>query len=213
MRAILGRQFIGQRIGEVVLRRIAATNWRMATRRWKDARALRAFEATGTGQFFAEEIPRARRDQDEQRRDPSGEQGSVERFFGTARLRLRGPDADLKGINPDRLGDVLELGRAEIGDRQIKPSLDLPICLLGKTDRARLANALEPRGNIDAVAHEIAIALLDDVAQMNSDAELDPALGRQAGVALDEAALHLDRAAHRVDDAAKLDDDFRRRCA
>ena len=40
---------------------------------------------------------------------------------------------------------------------------------------------------------------------MNADAELDAALGRQSGVALDEAVLHLDRAAHRVDHAAKLD--------
>ena len=41
---------------------------------------------------------------------------------------------------------------------------------------------------------------------MNADAEFDPALGRQAGVALDEALLHLDGAAHGVDDAAELDD-------
>ena len=41
---------------------------------------------------------------------------------------------------------------------------------------------------------------------MNADAELDAALGRQAGVALDEAVLHLDRAAHRVDHAAELDE-------
>ena len=41
---------------------------------------------------------------------------------------------------------------------------------------------------------------------MNADAELDPALGRQAGIALDEALLHLDGAAHGVNDAAELDD-------
>ena len=41
---------------------------------------------------------------------------------------------------------------------------------------------------------------------MNADAELDAALGRNAGVALDEAVLHLDRAAHRVDHAAELDE-------
>ena len=41
---------------------------------------------------------------------------------------------------------------------------------------------------------------------MNADAELDAALGRHAGVALDEAVLHLDRAAHGVDDAAELDE-------
>ena len=76
--------------------------------------------------------------------------------------------------------------------------------MLGKADCAGRANALDPRGDIDAVAHQVAVGLLDDVAQMNADAELDASLGRQAGVALDHAALYLDRASHRVDDAAKL---------
>ena len=42
---------------------------------------------------------------------------------------------------------------------------------------------------------------------MDADAELDAALGRQAGVALDHAVLHLDGAAHGVDHAAELDED------
>ncbi len=49
-------------------------------------------------------------------------------------------------------------------------------------------------------------ALLDDVADVNPDAEVDSPVLRHAGVALDEAVLNLDRAADRVDDAAKLDD-------
>ena len=44
----------------------------------------------------------------------------------------------------------------------------------------------QSRGDIHAVAHKIAVALLDDVAQMNADPELDAALGRHASVALDE---------------------------
>ena len=40
--------------------------------------------------------------------------------------------------------------------------------------------------------------------KLDADAELDPPLGRQAGVALDHAALHFDRAAHRVHHAAEL---------
>ena len=47
--------------------------------------------------------------------------------------------ADFERIDPDRIGDVLELGLVEIGDREIEPPLDLPIGVLGKTDRARLA--------------------------------------------------------------------------
>ena len=49
-------------------------------------------------------------------------------------------------------------------------------------------------------------ALLDDVAEMDADAEFDAALGRHAGVALDHAVLHFDRAAHGVDHAAELDE-------
>ena len=92
-------------------------------------------------------------------------------------------------------------------------ALDLPIGVLGKADRARLGDAFQSRGDIDAVAHQIAVALLDDVAQMNADAELDAALGRHAGVALDHGVLHFDGAAHRVDHAAELDERCRRRCA
>ena len=98
------------------------------------------------------------------------------------------------------------MGRTEIGDLHLEPTAHLPIGVLRKTNCARLRNALKPRGNIDAVAHEIPVALLDDVADVNPDAKFDPPVLRHAGVALDQAVLHFDRAAHRVDDAAKLDD-------
>ena len=95
---------------------------------------------------------------------------------------------------------------SEIDGLQIEPPFDLAIGVLGEADPARLANALQPRGDIDAVAHEIAVALFDHVADMNADAELDPPVRRHASVAFDEPALHLDRAAHRVDRTAELDD-------
>jgi hypothetical protein len=98
----------------------------------------------------------------------------------------------------DRLGDVLELGRAEIADRHLEPTLDLPVGLLGETDRSRLGDALQPRGDVDSVAHEVVVALLDHVAGMNADTKLDALFRRQTGVALDHAGRHFDRAAHRV---------------
>ena len=49
-------------------------------------------------------------------------------------------------------------------------------------------------------------AFLDDVANMNANAELDAALRRKAGVALDHAALYLDGTTHGVDYAAELND-------
>ena len=69
---------------------------------------------------------------------------SAERFFGAGGLHCRRGlrlcgDADSQRIDPYRLGDVLELGLAEIGNREIEPALDLAIGVLGETDAARLA--------------------------------------------------------------------------
>ena len=40
----------------------------------------------------------------------------------------------------------------------------------------------------DAVAHQIAVRLFDDVAEMNANAELDAAVGLHASIAVDEVA-------------------------
>ena len=82
----------------------------------------------------------------------------------------------------------------------------LAVGVLGKTDAARISDAFKARGDIDAVAHQVAVALLDHIAQMDADAELDAALGRKPSVALDHAVLHLDGAAHGIDHAAELDE-------
>ena len=91
--------------------------------------------------------------------------------------RLRpGRESDLQRIDPDRLNDVLQLGLAEIGDFKVEPRAHLPVGVLGKTDRAGLGDPLQPRGDVDAVAHQVAVALLDDVAHVNADAEVDAAI-------------------------------------
>ena len=124
---------------------------------------------------------------------------------GSAGFRLRG-DADLKRIDVDRLSDVLELGRAEIRHRQVEAPFHLPIGLLGETDRAGLSDAFQPRSDVDPVAHQIAVALLDHIAHMDADAELDAPVLRHAGIAFDHRVLQFDGAAHRIDDTAKFDD-------
>jgi hypothetical protein len=98
------------------------------------------------------------------------------------------------------------LGGAEIGDGKIEPTLDLAISVFGKTNSARLGDALKPRCDVDAVAHQIAVALLDHIAHMNADTELDPALGRHSGIAFDHRVLQFNGAAHRIDNAAEFDD-------
>jgi hypothetical protein len=105
------------------------------------------------------------------------------------RLRFSGL-SDVERINPDRLADVPQLGSAEIGDLEIEPPLDLPVCLLGRTDRAGLGDALQPCSDIKPITHEIAVDLLDHVAEMNADPKVDPMLRRDAGVADRHAVLH-----------------------
>ena len=60
------------------------------------------------------------------------------------------------------------------------------------------------RADVDAVAHKIAIALLNDVAEVYTDPEVDTPLRREARIALQHAVLHLNGATHSVDYAAKL---------
>ena len=105
----------------------------------------------------------------------------------------------------DRLDDVLQLGCAEVGDLEIEPSFDLPVGLLGQADRARLGDALQQRRDIDAVAHQVAVGFLNNVADMNADAKFDSFVGRDLSVALNHRPLDFDGEANRIDDAPELD--------
>jgi hypothetical protein len=59
-------------------------------------------------------------------------------------------------------------------------------------------NAFQSRGNVDPVAHQIAITLFDHITKMNANAELDAALWRHSGITLDHRVLYLDAATNRV---------------
>src|ERR1700751_4496078 len=102
------------------------------------------------------------------------------------------------GIDSYRARDVLERLLAEIDKGLVKAVARVLISCPGEDYSTWLAHAFEPRGGIDAIAHQIAVALLYDVAKVDADAELDAAFGRETSVALDHAGLHLDGAAHGV---------------
>ena len=78
----------------------------------------------------------------------------------------------------------LEPGLAKIADGKLEPRSHLPVGVLRKTYGSRLGNVLQARRDVDAVTHQVAIAFLDDVAEMNADAKFDAPLRRQTGVAL-----------------------------
>ena len=85
-------------------------------------------------------------------------------------------------------------------------SSTLPIGVLREADCAGLGYALEARGDVDAVAHQVAVALLDHIAEMNAYAKDDAAVLWHARVAFDHGALDFDRKADGVDHATELDD-------
>jgi hypothetical protein len=74
----------------------------------------------------------------------------------------------------------------------------LAIGILRKTDAARISNSFKARGNVHTVTHKIAVSLLDYIAQMDADSELDPPIRRQTGITLHHAVLHLDGTADSI---------------
>jgi hypothetical protein len=108
-------------------------------------------------------------------------------------------------IDAHRPCDVLERLLAEIDECLLQAVARLFVGRAGQDNPGWLRNALQPRSDIDAIAHQIAVSLLDDVSEMNADADFDASLGWQTSVAFDETVLHFDRAAYGVDYTAELD--------
>ena len=129
------------------------------------------------------------------------------RFFDRLGRRLAA-DPDPPGLH--RLGDVLQGLRPEVVEHEIDLAADLPVRVVGNADAAGLGEFFQAGGDVDAVAEDI--VLVDhDVAEMDADAEFDPLIRRNGGVAHRHAALDFDRALHRLDGARKFDAASRRR--
>ena len=120
------------------------------------------------------------------------------------RRRVGRVQSDAKGR--DRPDDVLDGLLAEILERDVEPVADLDLVAhrARHADAARLGQLLQTRGHVHAVAEDV-VVLEDHVAEVDADAELDPAGRRHVGVAPRHAALDLDRALHRVGNALELD--------
>src|SRR6202008_3807661 len=76
--------------------------------------------------------------------------------------------------------------------------------LLGHTRAARFGERLESSGDVDAVAVDRSVPLLDDVDEMHADAELEPPLVESAPR---ELLLDRDRGTNRFDDAVEDGED------
>ena len=73
--------------------------------------------------------------------------------------------------------------RIGISEQLTKPITDPALLLPGSP------GGYAGRGDIDAVAHQVAVALLDHIAEMDADAKLNAALGRQASITFDHTVL------------------------
>ena len=99
--------------------------------------------------------------------------------------------------------DVLHLLRADIGKLHRELVGHLLVDRARHADAADLGEALEARGDVDAVAEQVAVAL-DHVADGDADAEGHLPARRIGHVAGSQAFLDVDRAAYRFDRARKF---------
>src|SRR5262249_54777585 len=117
-------------------------------------------------------------------------------------LGVAAHEADPIGV--DGGGDVLQRLLAHVLVGEAEPLAYRVAHTAGDADAARLGQALEPRGEGDAVAENV-LLVVDHVAEVDADAVFDASGLRHAGVTLAHAALNLDRAAHGVDHRGELD--------
>jgi hypothetical protein len=102
------------------------------------------------------------------------------------------------------VGDILQALLAEIDEFGLDPPARLPIGVLGKADRARIANPFEARGDVDPVAQDV-LAVDENVAEIDADAiENASGLGNRF-VALGHHLLDEDGAFDRGDNGRKFE--------
>ncbi len=92
---------------------------------------------------------------------------------------------------------------AAIAKGEIELVPDLIVRRAGNGDAAGQSERLNARRDVDAVAEDV-LAIDDHIADVDADAELEPPVGRQLGVALGEGPLDLDRGVQGADHARKV---------
>jgi hypothetical protein len=141
---------------------------------------------------------------------PANTRASRAASAGTAQRHARAAATGRRGAveghteRLNRLGDVLDPVLAHRLERQRELVAHLVINAPGDADAPRLGEALKARGDVHAVAVDVAL-LQHDVADVDADAEPDAPVFGLARLALRHAVLDRDRALDRVDGAGELD--------
>ena len=103
-----------------------------------------------------------------------------------------------------RLCNVLQGLLADVIEGDIDLAADLPVRIVGDADAAGLGDALEARGDIDAIAENI-VVVDDDVADVNADAKFDPEFRRHVDVSMRHLLLDLHRTPRGIDGTGEFD--------
>jgi hypothetical protein len=85
-------------------------------------------------------------------------------------------------VDVHRPSDVLDLLLAQVPEGEVELVAHLVAHDAADADPARIGQGFETGGDIDAVAEDVAL-INDDVAEINTNAELDTPFGGDAGVA------------------------------
>ena len=106
-------------------------------------------------------------------------------------------------IGPDRLLNVLHLLNTKVREGHRQDLAHLIVGRTGDTHASRLRQCLQPSRNVHAIAEQVP-GPDHHVADVNSNAEVDAAVGRETGVRFGQGRLRIHRALHRIHGAPKL---------
>ena len=123
---------------------------------------------------------------------------SVGRGLSASQLVGEGLALRRQGKDMRRIGDVLQPLLAEIDELGGDRAPHMAPGVSRDADAAGRREPFEARDDIDAVAVDV-VRRDNDVAEIDTDAELDAAVLRQQGVASANDPLHIQRAAYRID--------------
>src|SRR6266850_5548882 len=139
-------------------------------------------------------IPKGAAGDDQQSEAQQENQNVLASFSGPA----KGGRIRKHAVDPDRIGDVLDLAISEqlISANQLV--LDLLVNGARDVNLARLGKALETRSNVDAITVNVG-CFDDDVAKIDTNPILDPMMPGQRCVASNHLLLDDDAAPHGFD--------------
>jgi hypothetical protein len=100
------------------------------------------------------------------------------------------------------LGDILQLLFTDILGRQLKLTPDLPLRILGDANATGFRNSFQSCCNVHPITEDVA-TVEHDIPDVDPNAELDPFLLRDIGVALGHAALDIDSTAYGIHNAGE----------